>query len=89
MKARDKAYYTRLIMGVIAGLVCGLFKLVTLTGFYVGMLFLVLSYYVLRFILRLKPGEVEGRVFYREGVGTYIITWLLVWSLTYSMLLLR
>jgi len=83
IKPSNQVYWIRVIFAMLAAIICSPFVL-NLSGFF-GAVFTVLfyaaSYYFLRDALKIDVAAVGGRgKFIRIGVGTYVIVWILAWT---------
>ncbi|MCD6510849.1 MAG: Rab5-interacting family protein [Thermoprotei archaeon] len=88
MSVDDAMYYIRLILGVIMGVICGALGLEGLAGLYVCIVGYVLSYYVIRGVLKVDPTSLEKPTrLFTVGGGTYVLIWIVTWTLTYTLLL--
>lgn len=89
MKPLSVIYWSRFGLGIIAGIICGVLGLVWnlgfLNGLSIGIVFYILTNYVLRrrYITKVEKGA--SKVF-SMGIGTYFLMWVITWVLLYSIL---
>ncbi|RLF12299.1 MAG: hypothetical protein DRJ98_00870 [Thermoprotei archaeon] len=94
MKPGSKVYYSRSLMGIMAGLVCGALDnlLASLSPYVYDVVAIVVAamiYYAsilfARFVLNVKPDDLNNPAYLKKGgLFTFILLWLMVWSLTVS-----
>lgn len=91
IRPEDRIYYTRLIFAVVAASVCLGFKFsgqyLGLPGFILGVVIVVLSYFVAVYLLGVDPESVGGH--WRgltKGLGTALLLFLIIWFLAYNFL---
>ena len=86
MEPSNVLYWIRVGLGIIAALICTLLRLDDfLSGLSLGILFYVLTFYVLkrRFATQVeKPSKV-----FTMGIGAYFMSWIVSWGLFYTLLL--
>lgn len=87
----DRIYYTRLIFAVFAASLCFGFNfsgLLGIVGFILGIIVIILSYFVAIFLLRVDPQKVGGHGRgLMKGLGTGILLFLILWFLLYNFLI--
>ena len=89
MKPLSVIYWSRVGLGIIAGIICGVLGLVWnlgfLNGLSIGIVFYIITNYVLRrqYITKVEKGA--SKVF-SMGIGTYFLMWVITWVLLYSIL---
>jgi len=96
MDALKIIYWTRAALGLLIGILCGLYIFFSvstellsfytlLTGLSFAILFYVATYYVLKFKFL---GRVEKpSAIIKQGIGIYFFAWILSWTLIVTMLL--
>ena len=95
MKTLVVIYWLRLILGIVAALICTGYGLLTgtissqnfhfnlfLNGLSLGIIFYILSYYLIRF--RFAQKIEEQQKLFTTGIGMYIISWFVFWTLLYT-----
>jgi hypothetical protein len=85
----DRIYYTRLIFAVVAASVCLGFnfsgQILGLPGFILGVVIIVLSYFVAVYLLGVDPKAIGGhRRGLTKGLGTALLLFLIIWFLVYN-----
>ena len=91
MDDKDKIYWTRALMGLVAGVLSAVTYILSpgdMRGITIGILFYLVSYYIVKYFLRIKVDEekkITPRTIFLNGVGTYIIVWLLIWILMINL----
>jgi len=89
LKPLSVIYWSRVGLGIIAGIICGglglVWNLGLLNGLSIGIVFYILTNYVLKrqFITKLEKGA--SKVF-STGIGTYFLMWVITWVLLYSII---
>ena len=95
MEALKQIYWLRLILGIIAALICVSYNIVTgtlggiesieklLNGISIAIIFYIISYYIIKFKYMHKV-EKRGKL-YTMGIGIYFISWLVFWILFYTI----
>jgi len=91
LKPLNIIYWSRVGFGVVAALVCllliGDVKNVTnplISGMSVAILVYLITYYILKWLFMVKV-EKPSKVF-TMGIGAYFITWIVAWSLFYTLM---
>ena len=86
MKPLTVVYWSRFSLGIIAALLCALLGLNSfLNGISFGILFYILTYYILK---RLFAAQVEKpSELFKMGIGAYFLSWIVAWVLFYTILL--
>lgn len=85
MKPLNIVYWGRVGLGVVAGLLCALLGLDSLlSGISFGILFYILTYYILRSGLIVKV-EKKSELF-KMGIFVYFIAWIVGWVLFYTLI---
>ncbi|OGD46191.1 hypothetical protein A3K70_01925 [Candidatus Bathyarchaeota archaeon RBG_16_48_13] len=83
IKPSNQIYWIRVILAMLSALICSPFVL-NLSGFFgavVTVLLYAASYYLLRDVIKIDVAAVGGRrKLIQIGVGTYVIVWILVWT---------
>jgi len=86
MEPLNILYWSRVGLGILAALICTLLRLDDfLSGLSLGILFYVLTHYVLkrRFATQVeKPSKV-----FTMGIGAYFMSWIVSWGLFYTLTL--
>lgn len=95
MKYKDKVYYSRLVTSIIGGVMCGMFKWnIENIGPPITLITLIYLLSVAFSVYLLKGGKVEKavenplKIVFLEGVGTFVINWLMIWIIVYNLLIL-
>ncbi len=95
MGALKQIYWLRLVLGIVAALICVGFNIVTgtlgdpesieklLNGISLAIIFYIISYYIIKFKYMHKV-EKPGKL-YTMGIGIYFVSWLVFWILFYSI----
>ncbi|MHA1311389.1 MAG: EMC3/TMCO1 family protein [Candidatus Helarchaeota archaeon] len=95
MEIKDKVYYTKFLLAVRTVLVCHILTILDalyglpnaqLWGVGFGWLMVVVDWAIMVYIFKLdeKLGS-KGKVF-MEGLGTYVLGWVSLWTITYTLL---
>ena len=90
-------YWLRLVLGIIAAFICTGYGLLTgtissqnfqfnlfLNGLSIGITFYILSYYLIR--LQFAKKVEEQQKLFTTGIGLYIISWFVFWTLLYTLI---
>lgn len=87
MKPLAIIYWSRVVFGIIAALICvSLNILATIelfTGLALAMLFYILTYYIIYKRLFMAKVEKPTKVL-TTGIGAYFFTWIVTWVLFYT-----
>jgi len=85
MKPLTLVYWSRVGLGIIAALVCFLLRLDSfLSGLSLGILFYILTYYILK---RQFLAKVEKTAeLFKMGIGAYFLSWIVMWSLFFTLM---
>ena len=71
-------------MGAIAAVICSVMRVNLITGITIGLLTYMIADRILK---QLFIGKVEKpMIVTKTGIGIYIITWIFLWILLYTML---
>jgi len=86
-------HWTRVLLGLITGLICGFFKFQLESagkGILLGSMTYVISYYLIVYVFKIKPGQpnVTMRNIFIDGAGSFVAVWLYVWIFILNILLL-
>jgi len=82
----DLIYWTRLCLAIIAAFLCAIFKL-DVIGLAIGLFFYLLSYPLVRYILKIGPDKVDSESkLYTVGLVPYFLVWITLWVLLYTYL---
>jgi hypothetical protein len=79
-----KVYWSRAGFGLLAAVLCGLFRLdqtenAFLTGISLALLLYIITYYVFKALFATKVEKKSKLV--TNGIGIYFITWIFAWTL--------
>ena len=82
---KKKIYFMRVGFGMIAGVISGVIPVIysQAVGFIIGLLFYALSQFTAKYLL---SEEIEPRVVSNVGFFSYIIIWLIFWTLVTTLL---
>ncbi len=90
MSAENRIYYTRLIFAIMAALIClglNLSGLLGVIGLIIGIVIIVVSYFVPIYLLGVNPEDVGGHGRgLMKGLGTAILLFLVTWFLVYNFI---
>jgi len=90
LKPLNIIYWSRVGFGVLAALICVLlidvneFASPLISGASIGILVYLISYYILKWLFIAKV-ENPTKVF-TMGIGVYFITWIVTWTLFYTLI---
>jgi len=90
LKPLNIIYWSRVGFGVVAALVCLLLIDVNevtnplISGMSVAILVYLITYYFLKWLFMAKV-EKPSKVF-TMGIGAYFVTWIVAWSLFYTLM---
>ena len=89
MKPLTIIYWTRFLLGVFAAAVSALLTTFTsefnlMNGISIALLVYIVTYYVYKAMFLAKV-EKPSKIF-TTGVGAYFLTWLVMWTLFYTLL---
>jgi hypothetical protein len=82
-------YWTRFLLGVVAAAVSALLTAIAsefnlMNGISIALLVYIVTYYVYKAMFLAKV-EKPSKIF-TTGVGAYFLTWLVMWTLFYTLL---
>jgi len=88
MKTLSVIYWTRVLLGIVAALISTFLSSLSrdfnvLNGVSVALLVYIITYYIYksRFLAKVeKPSKI-----FSTGVGAYFISWIVVWTLLYTV----
>ena len=90
ISAENRVYYTRLIFAFVAALIClglNLSGPLGAVGFIIGIVVIVLSYFLSIYLLGVNPEEIGGHSRgLMKGLGTGILLFLVIWFLVYNFI---
>lgn len=80
-----------MVLGIITGVICGLFKYQLESagkGLLLGSIIYIISLYIIIYIFRIKPDNVEIKLknIFADGAGSFIALWLYLWILVLNLL---
>lgn len=90
MKPLSIIYWTRVLLGVLAGLISTLLSSLApmdfnvLNGVSVALLVYIVTYYVYKAKFPADVVEKRSKIF-SQGVGAYFIAWIVSWGLLYTV----
>lgn len=88
LKPLGKIYWTRFLVAIVAAITCAGFGQTGLSGIALGVSFYIISYILVRYVLNIEPEEVGGtRTLYSKGIGTYLFTWITLWTIIHTFAL--
>ena len=85
MEKAKVVYWTRIVFAPVTALAGVLLGLMGTNVVLFLLLMYLVSYYFIRFALRVKPGEVKGSL-YTIGAFAYFLLALVLWILFYTLL---
>ena len=85
MKPLTVVYWSRVGLGIVAALSCALLRLNSLlSGLSFGILFYIITYYILK---RLFVAKVEKTSeLFKMGIGAYFLTWIVIYALLFTLM---
>jgi len=91
MKPLTIIYWTRFLLGIVAGLICSLLSgsssFSIFNGISIALLVYIITYYVYKnlFMTKVeKPSKILS-----TGVGAYFLSWIVMWALFYTIFVPR
>jgi hypothetical protein len=90
MKPLTIIYWTRVLLGVVAALICTFLSSISkseinlLNGLSVALLVYIITYYIYK-ALFIRKVEKPTKIF-TQAVFAYFVTWLVLWTLLYTIL---
>lgn len=79
-------YWSRASLAVVASIVNVAFDLTDVSGLVLGVGVYLSSYYVYRYLLKIRPEDVGSTTkLYTIGVGAYSLLWLFLWTFLYTI----
>jgi len=90
MEIRDSLYTMRFVFSIIGGTIAGFLKYgLEQAGFviFIATLIYLVTVYYAYFKYRKQNLKPDLKVIFLEGLGSYIIFWLLVWIIIYNVLI--
>ena len=93
MDKKSLIHWTRVVLGVATGIICGIFKFQLESagrGILLGSMAYVISYYIIVYVFKIKPDgtNITMRNIFIDGAGSFIATWLYLWILVLNILLM-
>ncbi|MEM0057056.1 MAG: hypothetical protein QXH96_01080 [Candidatus Geothermarchaeota archaeon] len=95
MRYKDKVYYSRLVVSTIGGMICGVLgwnvENVGLPIMLMTLTYLMSTIFSVRLLKSSKIGGVVEnplKIAFLEGIGTFIVSWLMMWIIVYNLLVL-
>jgi len=86
-KPLELIYWAKFILAIAAAVVCGLLNLRDLSGIATGLIFYLASCFLFQYLFTVRSHAVKSmRKIYTTGVGTYFLTWIVVWLMLYTFL---
>ncbi len=90
ISAENRIYYTRLIFAFVAALIClslNLSAVLGAIGFILGIVIIIVSYFLPIYLLGIDPEIVGGHGRgLMKGLGTGILLFLVTWFLVYNFI---
>ena len=91
MDKKSMIHWTRVILGAITGIICGLMKFQLESagkGILLGSVFYIISFYLVIYVYKIRPDNVNVRMrdIFAAGAGSFIIMWLYLWILILNIL---
>lgn len=102
MKPLEKVYWLRLLLGIIAALVCAGYVVVTheiphaldqfqMNTFFnsasIAIVIYLMSYYAVKF--KFQSVVQKPQKLATTGIGVYLLSWIVVWALLYTIIVGR
>lgn len=91
MKPLTVIYWTRVLLGAVAALICTFLSTFSreisfnfLNGLSIALLVYIITYYVYKYLFIVKV-EKPSKIFF-TGVGAYFMTWIVAWILLFTLL---
>ena len=91
MEILEKIYWSRVLLGIITGVICGILtKFSPLEGSHLvyplGIVIAVVIYWISYQIVKVRYDRFKiGRKTWLEGIGSYFISWFFFWSLILNL----
>lgn len=83
---KEFIYWTRLILAIIAAVLCVISKL-DIDGLIIGAVFYLFSCVLFCYTLKTEMEKLDGKYkLYTTGLGSYLAMWITVWSLLHTYL---
>lgn len=91
MDKKGLIYWTRTILGLITGVLCGVMKFQLESagkGILLGSVFYIISYYIIVYVYKIKPDNINIKMkdIFIMGAGSFIVLWLYLWILILNFL---
>lgn len=90
LKPTSVIYYTRLVTGIVMGVISTLLYGFDNSGYSelsLAITVYLITYYILRFGFKIDPKKLTRKnQILTLGIGTFFLMWILVWVLTYTIL---
>lgn len=79
-------YWGRVGLAIVVAVLCTVLNLTDLLGISFGVFFYLISYLIIRYVLRIGPEDVGSETgLYSIGVGAYFIVWITAWTILYTI----
>lgn len=91
MSLKDQIYVSKLILAGIAALGCFVLTLSRIEhsqawGVALGWSLLIIHFFLLCYVIKVDEKKMGGKgKIFMEGIGTYIFTWLLIWTIVHTI----
>ncbi len=89
LKPTSVIYYSRLVAGILMGIVSTLLSGYDPAGYLqlsLAVTAYLFTYYILRFGFKIDPTKLRSKnQILTLGIGTFFLIWILVWVLTYTI----
>ncbi len=92
MDDKDKIYWTRAAIALLAGILSPIIYYVSgsdgLTGILMGIAMYLASYYIVKYGFRISVDEkkkITANTIMFNGIGTYILIWIFTWTLILNL----
>jgi hypothetical protein len=84
---KDQNYYVKITFALISAVICGAGGdfFAGIRGLMVGLLFYILTLFILVYLLMLDPEKLGGRrQLVTDSLPSYLLLWVLLWTLLYA-----
>jgi hypothetical protein len=83
----DQQYYVKMFFAIISALICGIGGQVFAgtRGVMLGFLIYILSLFVIRYLLDIKPEKLGGmQKMITNSLFSYLMLWVVIWTIIYA-----
>ena len=80
-----KLFYTKLGLGVIAGVIAGVLEFTGTRGLFFGFIVILTSYWIVRYIIGVTEEEIETSKIFLKGTISFFFMFTVVWTIVFQL----